>query len=992
MYTNRFASISNALMIVVFALIASSCSMRSETTKLEIVLPATLPNPVMTNAYWKSGSVPISGMSMSPSDVSAMSVAVKFVTVSVTGVGMGEVSQQWFREAGAVNPVVTVDGVPRGAGRLVQVIAAGDDGSGMVFYYGEGRFDAEKDVVDVTVVMTALSNAAQGEADIEGRYLAAGGVGPTGHLKVMYKPSSNNPPMTIFKTEMIAGWFSTMAPAFGEFTYVLEETGAVLFDRVNASNAGYVAKFQNGNPARNALIQIPLATRPRWQTADPSDREVMIPRRLIAGFFGDTSATSSKLLCYSSLPSDPLQEVWAGTSSTQIKWNGASIPPGASAGIPNAGVAVASGTSTCSGDSYIDNLTFNHQGIRNRDKLLSFQGPFGLADVSNKRYALTSFAAGVMTVNWSYLPDVTNVISGVTVYKRNNHNAHDDQDIRAMMNGYNCGAITTMTNMGDVPVTHAQPEQFAVNGVTQAEYDNSNVQVLLCPYTDSAKGRQYWSSGMTVDLMGAGFGGGGMDMTPAKLASYDVFSNPTSAASQAQTYADSCYPISIKPLTSSDTQAMPGMSGLALNISTGDGSSVLYNSDDCSASSFNIEAPTIYSGEYRVWAKPTGAGTLAVNITSGTLTPTTFFMNIAAAQPANVLGLHGPANLTQNLCVPVSLGLTKSGIPSALGNTLAVDFDFANGWLFFNNPDCSSGYVPSFSFNVYQSTRALSMVYTGTLTGARTVGFTTSDPNFSGGTVAASTVTVQAAPVPAKLIFYDLPTTVEAGQCYEFGVRLASAAGQETAHLDSFMQTPGSMPVTFLTGEGQFFSSTCGGGGSGASSPKYIYPYRTWSDKVKFMATQTGAVTIAGSISSTLAGGVSINPVATTTITATPGLPTKVVAVMPGEFFSSGMLPSGVPSGQNVGVGFTINLFAVNEGWKVADGTGGMSNFTGSISFTDPDGDITYSTNMLTFSGGSATVTVSQGVLSNFRPDMTNNAAGGLQIMQATGSMVPISP
>lgn len=280
MFSNRLGSISNLVSISLVALLASSCSMKPDTTTLSIPIPASVPNPVMINAHAKGGAIPISGMAMSAGDVSAMSIPVHFAAVSITGPSMGEISKNWFQEAGAINPIVTVEGVPRGSGRLVQVIAGADNGGGTTIYYGEAVFDANADVASVSVNMTALSNAVQGEADIEGRYFGPGGTTPSGRVKVMYKPSNANPPMTIFKVEMFAGWFRMMAPAFGDFRYVLEETGEVLFasatnptGAISASTSGYQATLQNANLARNALIQVPAATRPNYRTSDPNDRE-----------------------------------------------------------------------------------------------------------------------------------------------------------------------------------------------------------------------------------------------------------------------------------------------------------------------------------------------------------------------------------------------------------------------------------------------------------------------------------------------------------------------------------------------------------------------------------------------------------------------------------------------------------------------------------------------------------------------------------------------
>lgn len=706
----------------------------------------------------------------------------------------------------------------------------------------------------------------------------------------------------------------------------------------------------------------------------------MIPRRLIGGYFGDAAATTGKKLCYDPSPNDPLQEVWAGTTATQIVWNGVTQPVPAG----QAGLVVPAGTSSCSGTPYVDYLKFNHQGIRNRDKLLLFQGPFAMKDLGQQKWTTQSFSSGVMTVNWEYLPGVSSAITGVTVYKRNNTSPWSDDGIRGMMDGYNCGAITTMSNMGDVPVAQ---KTFAVSGVTQAEYDSSNVQVLLCPYTDTGNGRKYWESGMIVDLQN--YGGGGGPQLATKLAASGPFKNVTTISSQATVYGDTCYPLKIEALTANDMRGQlppPGM--LTLSITTADGSADLYSSSDCVSGAANlISNPSWWGNDEMVWVKPSG-GSLTVNVSAGSLTPTAFYMTTTASQVADTLKWYGSSTLKQYECTRASVGLTKAGIPAALGATVMVDFDVAGGWEFYTTGDCSGGPMSDYTLLASQTFQDFSFVYAGTLVGTRTVGIYTGDPNFSGGTVQATNVTVSAAPTPGKLIFYDLPPTIEAGKCYEFGVRLASSGGQETPHIASYMQTPGDMWIDFTVpaGSGQYFSSSCGSGGSGFTS-KYIRPYRAWTDKAKFRATSTGVVTVGGSITNSLAGGLSVNPYVTQTVNVVAGQPSRLVVLVPGEsLFTNG--PSGTPGGQASGVPFTAVVYAVNDDWHVADGTDGMVNYSGTVNFTDANANTSYSSNMLNFSGGSATVSITYTTSGTFRPSMVNATPGGLPIEQGTPSLI----
>ncbi|MEZ0392583.1 MAG: hypothetical protein ACAH59_10220 [Pseudobdellovibrionaceae bacterium] len=218
--------------------------------------------------------------------VSAQTVTLNYVAINVSGSGMSEVFCSWDIERNRTSGPCEFStssvklSTTTGTSRLFQVIMAYNDvtGHSMTFKYGDSVSDISSATSTVNISLTDVGGAAQGGGHITARYFSDATTGPTGLVKVMMKPSSSRPAMTIQYTEMYAGWFQAFSLENTPMDYILN--GQSLFGGpINKAGLSTLAAASGG-----AFLVNP---------GTGSDYDAL-------GFFGNSTATSGKTATTSS--------------------------------------------------------------------------------------------------------------------------------------------------------------------------------------------------------------------------------------------------------------------------------------------------------------------------------------------------------------------------------------------------------------------------------------------------------------------------------------------------------------------------------------------------------------------------------------------------------------------------------------------------------------------------------------------------------------------
>jgi len=215
--TEVFMMIRNIL-ILVMGLGLLACSRESgETSNLQVSLPFQMKN-------------------------SALGAALEFshVIINVTGKDLNQpLLFTWSRchdcpDGGKPIPeVLTLDNIPAGSDRLIQIMAVLYDSTTkeMIFYYGDVLKALSLPEENVSIDAQKIGTGSQViSGRVSGRYLTGIDSGPTGPVDIKYDPGVvGRPALIIDEAAIVNGWFSFFMLSGIEFTYVHRSTGAVLW-------------------------------------------------------------------------------------------------------------------------------------------------------------------------------------------------------------------------------------------------------------------------------------------------------------------------------------------------------------------------------------------------------------------------------------------------------------------------------------------------------------------------------------------------------------------------------------------------------------------------------------------------------------------------------------------------------------------------------------------------------------------------------------------
>nr|BFD63608.1 hypothetical protein BdHM001_22890 [Bdellovibrio sp. HM001] len=184
--------------------------------------------------------------------------------------------------------------IPSGSDRLVQVLAAyspaGSDG-GAILYYGDVSKSLAGTTETLDVPLQKLGSESTVEGRLKGRYLSSANAGPSGELKLFYRPPGK-PALLVDRKMMFGGWFEMVAFSDIPMDYVLPD-------------GTYMGQQWTTNTLVTGphLVKVaePLSFREQWTSVGTSTWIQQLPEDKFFGFFANNPTyLSNKTVCVQS--------------------------------------------------------------------------------------------------------------------------------------------------------------------------------------------------------------------------------------------------------------------------------------------------------------------------------------------------------------------------------------------------------------------------------------------------------------------------------------------------------------------------------------------------------------------------------------------------------------------------------------------------------------------------------------------------------------------
>ena len=239
---------------------------------------------------------------------------LQHVIINITGSGMEPYLFTWdaHNATGSTNQFSFE--FDSGTQRLVQALAVYVDTSTemMSFYYGDANADFTNSSVNISLPIIKLDSGYNASGNISGRYLTSDTGGPTGPVKVTYKPSGK-PEMIIERSYIYNGWFNLFGLSDVEFTYSLND-GTVLF-------GGPTKLLGSSRIPDNSDTVLKLQVPLRRRSKGDGTYEQSEPRVRVYGWFFDLGVSSTvqagKKIC---------KGTFGSTLPSFIKYSGTTDP------------------------------------------------------------------------------------------------------------------------------------------------------------------------------------------------------------------------------------------------------------------------------------------------------------------------------------------------------------------------------------------------------------------------------------------------------------------------------------------------------------------------------------------------------------------------------------------------------------------------------------------------------------------------------------------
>lgn len=182
--------------------------------------------------------------------------------------------------------------VPSGAGRLIQVLAAYSDGlsdHASFIYYGDTAKEliGSSMAVDVPINRLGSSTTPLEEARIKGRYLTSNNSGPSGELKMVYRPAGK-PAMIVDRKMIVGGWFEVGVFLDIPMDYVLPD----------GSFLGQQWTLTSLQPSASLIrIHMPANERREWNSTGTSWRSQSERSEFLGFFASSADLLTDKKIC-----------------------------------------------------------------------------------------------------------------------------------------------------------------------------------------------------------------------------------------------------------------------------------------------------------------------------------------------------------------------------------------------------------------------------------------------------------------------------------------------------------------------------------------------------------------------------------------------------------------------------------------------------------------------------------------------------------------------
>lgn len=891
--------------LLFFVLALGGCAKKQETAKVKLTFPS-----------WPSQE----SLSKSASVLETVPTYenISVIIVNITGPGIASpIYWQWdkHRKSGETAPTgIELPGVPRGTDRLIQVLVVFEGGGAIQFYYGDTLTALASEYNPVAIKVNALGGSA-GHGSVAGRYLRADGTGPTGRVEMRFQPPGK-PAMVVEYEYIYSGWFRFFALPTSNFTYRLMSTGEMLFENFNTGSV-------TPSGAHQAKVLVPAYWRyDDWSGGTPIGPRVQeAPQTNLVGFFGPGSSGKSVCFTNSVTPLNQVYEKADVTDATTIKWVGNATLDATKAGV------VAGGTTTCGTAAQLFNsfVKIDESQAAQHDRMLGFSGPFRLQSTGgtgdHKQEILANHTGSGVTLTWKYVHGATDIgaIRGASVYYRLGvQTANNDQDYEGDDDGIDCQDLSSRYNFAflqDVSASAGQMDASAtIPAVPVADYSAGKFQAVVCPYIHNAAGtREYIPEG-GVDFR-AHYGGGGVVISPTKLAAYKHeggVRSETTGASPATARAGSCVPLEIAAV---DTQGNVGETGMtSLTISSPFGGETLSSYSDCSVDSDS--AYPSFGGRAYVYIKDNGTSgnvTLTISAPGTGLSDGTAHVSFVSAVTANTIATIAPPSTRAYDCIPVVFRSEAGGIPAALLSSLDITYPSPE-WRFYSDGRCSSAEVTSGTLNP-ATQHALSARYVGPSLGAVSIkpSALAGELTAAGAAIANASVNIVSQPNPAaKLAWTNLPSSVVAEDCHAVHVQLQDSNGQGAPMLSGLITTGNTMTISISTSNGGLYSSP--GCVSATTTNTHISEFNSFSNMIYVKPASGGTMTLSATAMS-LSAGTSIAAATTTITNVAAAVANRVVARLPGQIWDPGSRNVlGTPFTLIKGQIYNLDLYALTPG------------------------------------------------------------------------------
>lgn len=441
-------------------------------------------------------------MSLAPNQIS-------FINISVSGEGMAPKVWTWDAHTACLScshnsppsapTATTFTDIPTSGAKTVQVLVVPQGENNNDIYYGEAQKQLNTGSDSVALTATNIGSTG-GEGMVGGRFYRAGGVNPTIRMRAFAHPVVNGverPPMAMWTSDMVAGWFQVFFIDGFRFSYVNElDKNDVIFSAATLPEMKAAATGQNSKGI--------WGTPPYYGSSSSTNPTGLRGKRhFVLGHFGDATSIASRYACKESGITDSevfdpysfsgvlglklLNYDGAGYDDTTTPYKMGPINVTASVGF--------CGTTA---NSFSTVLYYRPNYPNKESRAFGINGPFRMiSDVGEGDFHLREDTEGIKsvagsvqtTLGWRFLPGTGSAIDGAVIFARAGQLESDGGG----PNGIQCASLEPQgfRQVGpSVPWSSSPVSQV----VTEAHLSSAGLNpyalpalnFVICPYKDGA--------------------------------------------------------------------------------------------------------------------------------------------------------------------------------------------------------------------------------------------------------------------------------------------------------------------------------------------------------------------------------------------------------------------------------------------------------------------------------------------------------------------------